>query len=164
MFLINVTRDFSGIYRCKVTLDTPSLISNESSREIIVLQKEHPILKVEKLKYTNGEKLRANCTSPTTHFTNNITWFINDKEITNNRPETFFLPGISFTLIKTFSYLEYNVVSSSQLKVHCSITYSPFRPIQISKYFKINNNDNIEKVIKEYTKDITDVEVVVNSE
>lgn len=43
-----------------------------------------PELQLEKPQYSPGEKLRANCSSPFSNPPANITWFINDKKVSNN--------------------------------------------------------------------------------
>lgn len=40
-----------------------------------------PELQLEKPQYSLGEKLKANCSSPSSNPPANITWFINDKEV-----------------------------------------------------------------------------------
>ncbi|KAJ8880546.1 hypothetical protein PR048_017016 [Dryococelus australis] len=44
---------------------------------------ENPILEVEKLKYSLGEKIRANCTSRPSYPAANLTWFINGQQPRN---------------------------------------------------------------------------------
>lgn len=40
-----------------------------------------PVLKTEAQKVAKGEQIRANCTSPVSYPGMNITWFINEEEV-----------------------------------------------------------------------------------
>ncbi|XP_050547799.1 uncharacterized protein LOC126909417 [Daktulosphaira vitifoliae] len=109
-------------------------ISSSASVPMIVLQKDNAVLKVEKTYYLVGKKLRAKCISPTTLFPINITWFVNDQEISNNKPLTLRVPNE----FKTYSSLEYDVLSTNQLKIRCVFSY--FNKIHSDVEVVVNKN------------------------
>ncbi|XP_050545305.1 uncharacterized protein LOC126907751 isoform X2 [Daktulosphaira vitifoliae] len=115
--LRNVTSNLGGKYWCEVSLDAPLFETRIASAVMNVLRpiKDKPVLQVEKTQYSVGEKLRANCTSPSSDYPSNITWFINDRKIKNGISDTVLI----YALNKTFSSLDYDILSTGKLKVRC---------------------------------------------
>lgn len=47
----------------------------------ILEDNDGPVLKTEAQKVAKGEQIRANCTAPAAYPGMNVTWFINDEEV-----------------------------------------------------------------------------------
>ncbi|BES97225.1 IG [Nesidiocoris tenuis] len=84
--LNNVQRELSGVYKCEVSADAPSFhtIIQESQVTVVVEPLDLPTISIEKLKYTYGEKIKANCSSRSSFPAANLTFLINEKEVGNN--------------------------------------------------------------------------------
>lgn len=107
-----VSKSLTGYYECEISADAPSfhtviqkmliivvgtlttatyfVIENLNSwqpfkfRELFFTEKPEagPALHAEKMKYSGGEIIKANCTSRRAFPAANLTWFINDQKVT----------------------------------------------------------------------------------
>ncbi|GLH00979.1 Uncharacterized protein GBIM_07226, partial [Gryllus bimaculatus] len=80
--LRDVQRDLTGFYKCEVSADAPYFHTEIKSGLMIVVElpTEKPVVWVEKLKYSQGERIRANCSAPAAYPAVNLTWYLNGKE------------------------------------------------------------------------------------
>ncbi|XP_047109635.1 uncharacterized protein LOC124778994 [Schistocerca piceifrons] len=94
--LTNVGRDLTGYYKCEVSADAPLFHTVIKTALMIVadLPTDDPVVDVEKLKYSLGEKIRANCTVEPSYPAANLSWYINGKLL---------MPGASASRIETTS-------------------------------------------------------------
>ncbi|XP_021942128.1 uncharacterized protein LOC110841141, partial [Zootermopsis nevadensis] len=81
--LRDVQRNLTGFYKCEVSADAPLFHTEIKSGLMIVvdLPEGDPALLAEKLKYSLGEKIRANCTSRASYPAANLTWFVNGQQV-----------------------------------------------------------------------------------
>ncbi|XP_066996216.2 uncharacterized protein [Anabrus simplex] len=84
--LRDVRRDLTGFYKCEVSADAPLFHTVIKSALMIVadLPDDNPSVSIEKLKYSLGEKIRANCTSHASYPAVNLTWYLNGKQVSNS--------------------------------------------------------------------------------
>ncbi|XP_019880259.1 uncharacterized protein LOC109608276 [Aethina tumida] len=81
--LTGVERETSGEYKCEVSADAPLFHTDIRSANLLVasIPDEGPVLRTEVQKVAPGAEIRANCTTAGSYPSMNVTWFINDKEI-----------------------------------------------------------------------------------
>ncbi|XP_014245110.2 uncharacterized protein LOC106664169 [Cimex lectularius] len=84
--LNNVQKELSGLYKCEVSADAPLFHTVIQSTHLVVVEEPRgaPDIRVEKQKYTLGERIRANCTSKASFPAANLSFFINDIKVANN--------------------------------------------------------------------------------
>ncbi|XKL67164.1 hypothetical protein PGB90_010584 [Kerria lacca] len=82
--LRSVQRQLTGYYECEVSADAPLFDTDIKKMLIIVTEKPEtsPFINVEKTKYSEGDIIKANCTSYKGYPAANLTWFINNQEVT----------------------------------------------------------------------------------
>ncbi|XP_065203531.1 uncharacterized protein LOC135833697 [Planococcus citri] len=149
----SVARDQTGYYKCEVSADAPLFHTDIKKILIVVTEQPEvlPFIKTDKLKYTEGDIIRANCTSRRGFPAANITWFINGRKVNNVSDKIFKLvePPVlqvrsdSNGLESSNSTLEVlatsDIFSKGRLKLTCEAT-------QFNIYRKTHDVDLIEDV------------------
>ncbi|XP_046389572.1 uncharacterized protein LOC124158492 isoform X2 [Ischnura elegans] len=81
--LSDVQLELTGIYKCEVSADAPYFHTDIKAASMVVvdLPDDTPIVRTEKTRYSSGERIRANCTSPSSFPAANLTWFLNGKQV-----------------------------------------------------------------------------------
>uniref|UniRef100_A0A6P7GU53 Uncharacterized protein LOC114342317 n=1 Tax=Diabrotica virgifera virgifera TaxID=50390 RepID=A0A6P7GU53_DIAVI len=81
--LKKVERDTAGKFKCEVSADAPLFHTDIRTAELIVadVPEDGPVLRTEAQKVAPGEKIKANCTTPGSYPTMNISWFANNIEV-----------------------------------------------------------------------------------
>ncbi|XP_071446191.1 uncharacterized protein [Hetaerina americana] len=81
--LSDVQLELTGIYKCEVSADAPSFHTDIKAATMVVVDfpDDTPIVSTEKTRYSSGERIRANCTSPSSFPAANLTWFLNGKQV-----------------------------------------------------------------------------------
>ncbi|XP_034250307.1 uncharacterized protein LOC117650815 [Thrips palmi] len=77
--LNNAQVPITGKYRCEVSADAPSFQTLMASSTLRVVEppSSHPSMQVDKLRYSASDRLRANCSVPTSLPPANVTWTVN---------------------------------------------------------------------------------------
>jgi len=83
--LTNLPRDMSGHYKCEVSTDAPLFHTQIKESYITIIEEPQtpPLMFAGKLKYIKDEPVKINCTSYSAFPATNLTWYINDKKVTN---------------------------------------------------------------------------------
>ncbi|CAH0551597.1 unnamed protein product [Brassicogethes aeneus] len=83
--LTGVERETSGEYKCEVSADAPLFHTDIRAANLLVasIPEEGPVLRTEVQKVAPGAEIRANCTTAGSFPSMNVTWTINDKEISS---------------------------------------------------------------------------------
>lgn len=103
VILQNVQRNNSGYYSCEVSADAP-LFHTDMKKALVMVTEEpktYPVISPEKLKYSNSETIRVNCSSYSSFPAANITWYINGRKINETSKAK-----ISFTISTEHGGLE----------------------------------------------------------
>ncbi|XP_024081718.1 uncharacterized protein LOC106660788 [Cimex lectularius] len=81
--LRDVQMKLAGKYRCEVSSDAPHFHTKlvSAHMHVVHMLEGDPILKLEKSRYSVGDVLRGNCTTPPSNPPANVTWFINGNRI-----------------------------------------------------------------------------------
>ncbi|XP_019867191.2 uncharacterized protein LOC109596140 isoform X2 [Aethina tumida] len=82
--LRGVRRELSGEYNCEVSSDAPLFHTEMQGAHMIVteLPSSKPVMNIEPTKVEIGKKIKAECYSPGSDPAANLTWYINDEEVT----------------------------------------------------------------------------------
>lgn len=88
--LNNVQVAISGKYRCEVSADAPSFQTLFGSGSLRVVEPPvvSPALQVDKLRYSPSDRLRANCSVPSSLPPANVTWTVNGAPVPNHSVTT----------------------------------------------------------------------------
>ncbi|KAL3286068.1 hypothetical protein HHI36_000581 [Cryptolaemus montrouzieri] len=80
--LRDVERETAGIFKCEVSADAPLFHTDMRSARLLVadIPDEEPVLRTDVHKITPGARISANCTTPGSFPSMNVTWYINDQE------------------------------------------------------------------------------------
>ncbi|XP_056631118.1 uncharacterized protein LOC130441447 [Diorhabda sublineata] len=130
--LENVERDTAGKFKCEVSADAPLFHTDIMTADLIVadVPEDGPVLRTEAHKVAPGEKIKANCSTPGSYPTMNITWFANtlkmhpsnDVQIDNTIIHFDALPGLE-TILSTISIrVTPNLFRNGKLKLRCLAT------------------------------------------
>uniref|UniRef100_T1HBE4 Ig-like domain-containing protein n=1 Tax=Rhodnius prolixus TaxID=13249 RepID=T1HBE4_RHOPR len=81
--LNDVQKELTGVYKCEVSADAPLFHTVIRSSHLVVVEepREQPVIRVEKIKYVLGERIRANCTSRFGFPAANLTFYINNIKV-----------------------------------------------------------------------------------
>ncbi|XP_077295485.1 uncharacterized protein LOC143917774 [Arctopsyche grandis] len=81
--LIGVKRDLAGEYQCEVSADAPLFHTDIKSAAMMVVEvpEQVPTVSVDRLRYSAGDRIRANCSSSLSYPAANITWFVNEQKV-----------------------------------------------------------------------------------
>ncbi|XP_075218204.1 uncharacterized protein LOC142322993 [Lycorma delicatula] len=116
--LREVSSELTGKYRCEVSADAPNFHTKVVSAHMRVVKKLEgdPMLVLEKTRYTVGDMLRGNCTSPAHIPSANLTVFINGRKV-----NTSFLERKSdnYKRIRTTVGINYLVLTAGGLRIQC---------------------------------------------
>ncbi|KAJ8917514.1 hypothetical protein NQ315_005563 [Exocentrus adspersus] len=84
--LRGVRREQTGDYKCEVSADGPLFHTDIKGAHMIVadLPSSNPVMNIEPTKVEIGKKITAYCYSPGSNPAANLTWFINDEEVSGN--------------------------------------------------------------------------------
>lgn len=82
-------KDLTGVYKCEVSTDAPLFYTTIRSTHIVITVEPEsgPEISLEKVKFTLGERVKANCTSRPAFPAANLTFFINGRKV-ERREET----------------------------------------------------------------------------
>ncbi|CAH1369172.1 junctional adhesion molecule A-like [Tenebrio molitor] len=82
--LRGVRRELTGYYKCEVSADGPLFHTDMKVAHMIVaeLPNGNPMMNIEQTKVEIGKKIKADCYSPGSDPPANLTWYINDEQIT----------------------------------------------------------------------------------
>lgn len=85
--LRGVTRDLTGQFQCEVSEDAPLFHTDirTAVMQVIELPNEEPRMIVEKKTLLANDNLKATCTVGTSFPAANITWYINNKKVSNRQ-------------------------------------------------------------------------------
>ncbi|XP_050506084.1 uncharacterized protein LOC114334111 [Diabrotica virgifera virgifera] len=130
--LKKVERDTAGKFKCEVSADAPLFHTDIRTAELIVadVPEDGPVLRTEAQKVAPGEKIKANCTTPGSYPTMNISWFANniemhsssDVQIDNTIIHFDALPGLE-TILSTISIRATpSLFKNGKLKLRCLAT------------------------------------------
>nr|XP_023018432.1 uncharacterized protein LOC111507366 [Leptinotarsa decemlineata] len=88
--LKGIRREQTGDYKCEVSADAPRFHTEIRGAHMIVadLPSGNPVMNIEPAKAEIGKKIRAHCHAPGSNPPANITWFINDEQVTLNNTST----------------------------------------------------------------------------
>lgn len=115
----DVTEKHGGRYRCEVSADAPDFHTQvvSASMHVVHMPEGKPQLRLEKGRYSSGDVLRGNCTSPLSNPPSNITWVINGHKV-NSSQVTRSRVGSKY---ETLGLLEYEMpsLSAGKIKVIC---------------------------------------------
>lgn len=86
--LRDVQFEIAGKYRCEVSADAPSFHTSmvASYMHVVYLPEGQPKMTMEKQRYSVGDTLRGNCSSPPSNPPTNLTWFVNDRKMNDSFP------------------------------------------------------------------------------
>lgn len=86
VMLLNASRPLTGQYKCEVSADAPLFHTDIRSTHLTVVESpiSGPEIHAEKSRYSSGETIRANCTSPPSYPPANITWYLNEQLAENS--------------------------------------------------------------------------------
>uniref|UniRef100_A0A146LXC9 Ig-like domain-containing protein n=1 Tax=Lygus hesperus TaxID=30085 RepID=A0A146LXC9_LYGHE len=81
--LRDIQMELAGRYRCEVSSDAPNFHTEVVSAHMHVVHmlESDPVVRLEKSRYSVGDVLRGNCTSPASNPPANVTWLINGNKI-----------------------------------------------------------------------------------
>nr|XP_008194172.1 PREDICTED: uncharacterized protein LOC658873 isoform X2 [Tribolium castaneum] len=81
--LRGVRRELTGDYKCEVSADGPLFHTDIKVAHMIVaeLPNGNPMMNIEQTKVEIGKKIKADCYSPGSDPAANLTWFINDEQV-----------------------------------------------------------------------------------
>ncbi|XP_023935004.1 uncharacterized protein LOC112043712 [Bicyclus anynana] len=116
--LRGATRSLSGRYRCEVSADAPFFhtVYKSAYMRVVELPESGPKVLAQKSWYTVGDMLRANCTSPPSDPTANLTWLLNGYEV----------KGLDIPLQDTQFPPRQQIISDASLEDANRIIFSPW--------------------------------------
>ncbi|KAF4521997.1 hypothetical protein B566_EDAN010846, partial [Ephemera danica] len=84
--LTDVQRELTSFYKCEVSADAPLFHTDVKSALMLVVDvpQDVPLITVEKLRYSLDEPIAANCTSPASFPAANLTWLINEMQVSSS--------------------------------------------------------------------------------
>ncbi|XP_056631945.1 uncharacterized protein LOC130442015 [Diorhabda sublineata] len=85
--LVSVERETSGEFKCEVSADAPLFHTDiqVAKLQVVDIPEDKPVLRVEVQKIAPGAYLRANCSTPPSYPTANVTWVLNNKVMNLSR-------------------------------------------------------------------------------
>ncbi|XP_054285207.1 uncharacterized protein LOC129001788 [Macrosteles quadrilineatus] len=120
--LRDVNRAMSGRYLCEVSTDAPDFLTMVVAANMNIVRPldQKPLLEVDKTKYSLGETLRGNCTSPPSSPPANLTLYVNGNKV---RPGPFmkshFFGEEDHKVTITEVSLEVNSFLGSRVRLQC---------------------------------------------
>lgn len=123
----DVQMDLSGKYRCEVSTDAPKFYTKVESGFLNVarLPKGNLTIRVEKLRYSLGDTVRGNCTTPAGNPPANVTWTVNGHKVKASYVANKYVSrNISAdSRQQTMATLDYEIISDSfnsgRLRIAC---------------------------------------------
>lgn len=93
-----VNKAQSGTYECEVSTDAPTFETGlrRSTMTVVVPPTTEPSMKINQNRMNIGATLSAECSSPVSDPAANITWSINNEEISENKENVKILPLATF--------------------------------------------------------------------
>ncbi|XP_077295388.1 uncharacterized protein LOC143917683 [Arctopsyche grandis] len=150
--LTGVHRQLAALYFCEVSADAPLFHTEIQSTRLDVVDtpQSAPVLIVDRLRYSAGDNIRANCSSPLSYPPANLTWYLNGEKVNKTYTTTIPLnpdlwePSSSFSVLEVgteeqMQHPRYQVggsqqeISSSQLKIPITspeiTVYTAYSPV-----------------------------------
>ncbi|KAK0157769.1 hypothetical protein PV328_011467 [Microctonus aethiopoides] len=121
--LTNVMHNLGGKYRCEVTNDYPDFhtLIKYGYMHVVNLPQGIPEVIVEKQRYAIGETVKANCTTPPSNPTANVTWSVNGLLLNSTNFKTLKLDNDNRS--RTHAELEFEISQDSfrngRLQITC---------------------------------------------
>ncbi|XP_073993481.1 cell adhesion molecule 2-like [Rhodnius prolixus] len=118
--LRDVQMNLAGRYSCEVSADAPNFHTTvvSVSMQVVHMLQDDPTIILEKNRYSVGDVLRGNCTTPPSDPAANITWFINGNEIPASYISRRHTKENKFITEAGLEY-EVNTFSSGKMEVIC---------------------------------------------
>lgn len=84
--LRGVRRELTGYYKCEVSADAPLFHTEIKSAHMLVaeLPSENPSIIIDHTKIEMGKQIRADCSAAGSDPAANLTWYINDEEVSED--------------------------------------------------------------------------------